>query len=393
MPQPTQANSTTTAALRELRRRLPGGLRFHAETLRLMRTLTWPAIDLGIRLWLAQLFFASGLIKVGNWQTALYLSANEYPVSWLDPVTAAYIGAAIEVIAPIFLALGLMTRYAALPMLILTLVIQFSYRAFDSQLCWVVLLGWCVVHGASTWSLDNLLRRGFADSALPLASTVARASHWIRTQCTPSYLSVVRMWFALALLQPEATQPSFGGGWGGVLKWCDAFRTSEFASLEADPRRAAFDLIIVHLDADVADQQYADCGAPAEKLAADAGFMAMPFSMPCPPAAPTVARVESLVGSWLGLAAPGAKTIFCVPSKSTEAWLAAALLHDKADLMEDLECEFNVEGMLARLPKGQRVRKTAVQYQTSRTLSRKRGPSMCARVARPQLFSKAVCQR
>ena len=176
--------------------------------------------------------------------------------------------------------------------------------------------------------------------------------------------AILKRPFAIALLQPEATQPSFGGGWGGVLKWCDAFRTSEFASLEADPRRAAFDLIIVHLDADVANRKYADCGAPAEKLAADAGFMAMPFFLPCPPAAPTVARVESLVGSWLGLAAPGAKTIFCVPSKSTEAWLAAALLHDKADLMEDLECEFNVEGMLARLPKGQRVRKTAVQYQT-----------------------------
>ena len=203
MPQPNHANSTMVAVLHELRCRLPGGLRFHAEALRLIRTLSWPCIDLGFRLWLAQLFFASGLIKVGNWQTALYLSANEYPVSWLDPVTAAYIGAAIEVIAPVFLALGLMTRYAALPLLILTLVIQFSYRAFDSQLCWAVLFGWYVVHGASTWSLDNLLRRGIADSALPLAPTIARAAHGVRLRCTPMYLNAVRVWFALTLLQRD----------------------------------------------------------------------------------------------------------------------------------------------------------------------------------------------
>jgi hypothetical protein len=169
--------------------------------------------------------------------------------------------------------------------------------------------------------------------------------------------------FTLTLLQPEATQPEFGGGWGGVLKWCDAFRKSGFASLEADPRRAEFDLIIVHLDADVANKTYADYGLSAAQLAADAGLMAMPFALPCPPASGTVARVEALVCSWLGLAVPGAKTAFCIPSKSTEAWLAAALLHEEEALMANIECEDNVEGVLARLPRNQRVRKSATQYQ------------------------------
>ena len=63
---------------------------------------------------------------------------REYPVSWLDPVTAAWLGEAIEIVCPPLLVFGLATRFAALPMLILSLVIQFScaerYRAVV-QLC------------------------------------------------------------------------------------------------------------------------------------------------------------------------------------------------------------------------------------------------------------------
>src|SRR6516225_11185889 len=92
----------------------------HAAWFRLARVTIWPFIDLGIRIWLAQIFFVSGVLKVTNWHTALDLAATEYPVSWMDPVTAAYTGAAIEVICPVFLAAGLMTRYAAVPMLVLS---------------------------------------------------------------------------------------------------------------------------------------------------------------------------------------------------------------------------------------------------------------------------------
>jgi len=79
-----------------------------------MRGLVWPKIELGIRLWLAELFFVSGVLKLTHWQTALDLAANEYPVSWMNPVTAAYTGVSIEVIGGALLAVGFMTRYAAI---------------------------------------------------------------------------------------------------------------------------------------------------------------------------------------------------------------------------------------------------------------------------------------
>jgi DoxX len=90
-------------------------------------------------------------------------------VSWLDPVTAAWLGEAIEIICPPLLLFGLATRFAALPMLLLSLVIQFSYQALDQHLFWAILFGWFVVKGAGPISLDALIGRGIAATALPLA--------------------------------------------------------------------------------------------------------------------------------------------------------------------------------------------------------------------------------
>ena len=189
---------------------------FHAELFRRIGTLGWPILDVFIRIGLAQNFFVSGLLKITNWQAALYLSENEYRVSWMDPVTAAYTGVAIELVCPILLAVGLLSRYAAIPMLILTLVVQFNYNAVDSQLFSAALLGWLIVYGAGAFSLDALLRRGLADSALPLAASAVRAADWVRTHFSPWYLSGVRIWLAAALLigtasmWPHALQPPTG---------------------------------------------------------------------------------------------------------------------------------------------------------------------------------------
>ena len=169
-------------------------------SLRVLRGIVWPKIDLGMRLWLAKIFVVSGLLKISTWQTALYLSAHEYPVNWMNPVTAAYVGVSIELVGGVLLALGLLTRYAALPMLVLTLVIQFSYLPFDNQLFWAALFGWYALFGAGPVSIDFLLRRGLRDSALPLVPHIVRASEWVRSQLGPLYLSALRVWLAIALL-------------------------------------------------------------------------------------------------------------------------------------------------------------------------------------------------
>jgi uncharacterized membrane protein YphA (DoxX/SURF4 family) len=172
---------------------------FAAAALRFAERRAGPVLDLFIRLWLAQTFFVSGVLKAANWDTALLLAEHEYPVSWMDSVTAAYLGAAIELVCPVLLALGLATRFAAIPMLILALVIQLNYQALDAHLFWAALFGWYVVRGAGPLSLDRSLRKGLADSALPLAASILRSLAWVTTRMGPVYQLGLRLWLAAGI--------------------------------------------------------------------------------------------------------------------------------------------------------------------------------------------------
>ena len=120
---------------------------FIARVFRIAEGGVAPIVDLVIRLWLAQIFFVSAIVKIANWDNALNLARYEYPVSWMEPVTAAYLGVSIELIGAILLASGLATRFAALSTLVLSLVIQLNYRSLDTHLFWAVLFGWYVVRG------------------------------------------------------------------------------------------------------------------------------------------------------------------------------------------------------------------------------------------------------
>ena len=186
-------------------------------SVRVLRGLAWPKAELAIRLWLAQIFFVSGVLKLTHWDTALYLAAHEYPVSWASPGTAAVIGVSIEVIGGAFLALGFMTRYAAAAMLALALVAQFAYLPFDNQLFWAALFGWYAVCGAGPASVDSLLRRGLADSALPIIPHVVNFTEVLRSRCGPIYLSAMRIWLGAALLAAALHSGAAHGGFSGAL--------------------------------------------------------------------------------------------------------------------------------------------------------------------------------
>ena len=171
-------------------------IRWASEAVRIAEKTVGPLLDLFIRLWLTGIFWASGMVKLQSWTTALYLSAHEYPVSWLDPVTAAWLGEAIEIVCPPLLVFGLATRFAALPMLILSLVIQFSYQALDQHLFWAILFGWFVVKGAGPISLDALIGRGIAATALPLAGTITRIFEALSRCGDPAIKLLLRCWIA-----------------------------------------------------------------------------------------------------------------------------------------------------------------------------------------------------
>ena len=126
-----------------------------------------PFVDLWTRIALGKAFFVSGMLKLSNWPLALELAQREYPVSWLNPHSAAVLGVAIECGGSILLIAGLLTRPAAFALLILTLVIQFSYFELDVNLFWAALLGWYVFHGAGAFSFDRALAKGSGKAPYP----------------------------------------------------------------------------------------------------------------------------------------------------------------------------------------------------------------------------------
>ncbi len=166
--------------------------------IRFIETVLAPGAGLIQRVTLAHVFFISGLVKLGNWDNALYLAEHEYPVSWLSPAMSATIGVSIELLCPILLALGLMTRLVALPLLILTAVAQTVYQPVNAQVFWIIILGFWIVRGAGADSMDHLLR-GIKNSSLPFAKPLGQLYHFLTDHISPFYMLFIRLWIAAIL--------------------------------------------------------------------------------------------------------------------------------------------------------------------------------------------------
>jgi putative oxidoreductase len=121
--------------------------------------------DLAARLWIARVFFTSGLVKIRDWDSTLYLFQEEYKVPVLPVDVAAVLGTTFELCMPVLLTLGLCSRLAALPLIGMTLVIQFVLGAHNpdydhvEHFMWLFLLTSIVVRGPGPLSLDGVLQR------------------------------------------------------------------------------------------------------------------------------------------------------------------------------------------------------------------------------------------
>ncbi len=85
-----------------------------------------PLAQLAARLYIARVFFYSGLTKIRDWDTTLALFNDEYKVPLLPPELAAYMGTGGELVLPVLLVLGLFGRFAALGLSILNVVAAMS---------------------------------------------------------------------------------------------------------------------------------------------------------------------------------------------------------------------------------------------------------------------------
>jgi putative oxidoreductase len=122
-----------------------------------------PAAAVLARLYVARVFFASGLTKLRDWETTLALFTDEYHVPLLPPEVAALLGTAGELGLPVLLVLGLGGRFAALGLCVVNAVAVVSLSeiapaALQQHMTWGVLLAGLVLLGSGPWALDTWVR-------------------------------------------------------------------------------------------------------------------------------------------------------------------------------------------------------------------------------------------
>jgi putative oxidoreductase len=121
-----------------------------------------PAAQLAARLYVAKVFFWSGLTKLRDWEITVALFTDEYHVPLLPPELAALLGTAGELVLPVLLALGLAGRFSALGLFVVNAVAVISLAeiaepALMLHVFWGSLLLGLLLWGPGKWSLDRLI--------------------------------------------------------------------------------------------------------------------------------------------------------------------------------------------------------------------------------------------
>jgi len=128
-----------------------------------------PLLMLGFRLYVARVFFMSGLTKARDWSSTVALFTDEYHVPLLPPPVAAALGAATELSMPILLALGLGSRLAAGVLFVFNIVAVLSYYdtlvqtgGVKDHILWGTMLLVLTICGPGRIAVDTLLEKRLA---------------------------------------------------------------------------------------------------------------------------------------------------------------------------------------------------------------------------------------
>lgn len=129
-----------------------------------------PLLLLAARLYVSQIFFRAGVLKIADWSSTLALFHDTYKVPLLPPDLAAYAGAAGELVFPVLIVLGLAGRFSAAGLFVVNVMAVASYldlfgfecpAGINSHYYWGSMLLALVVFGPGKISLDEFLLRRF----------------------------------------------------------------------------------------------------------------------------------------------------------------------------------------------------------------------------------------
>ena len=129
------------------------------------------------RLYLANVFFSAGLTKLRDWDSTLFLFEEEYNVPLLPYELAAYLGTFGELVFPLLLALGFLTRFSAIALSVVNLVAVISITdipvaALYLHVIWGVLLLQLAIYGSGLFSVDAVIEKRWPEFLNPHSTGV-----------------------------------------------------------------------------------------------------------------------------------------------------------------------------------------------------------------------------
>ena len=136
---------------------------------RVLNALRWDVFLVVIRFYVGYQFWKAGLIKLGAWDSTLFLFEHEYRVPLLSPYLAAVLGTAGELVFPLMLFVGLAGRLGALGLSVVNVVAVIAYahvifsagfeNTVNDHWLWGAMLLAVMAFGPGKLSLDHLLSR------------------------------------------------------------------------------------------------------------------------------------------------------------------------------------------------------------------------------------------
>jgi putative oxidoreductase len=127
-----------------------------------------PLALLAARFYVAWVFFVSGLTKLRDWDSTLFLFEEEYNVPFIPFELAAYLGTAGEIILPILLVFGVASRFGALSLSFVNVIAVVSLAeiapaALYMHVIWGILMIQIMIFGAGRFSTDYLVETKLVD--------------------------------------------------------------------------------------------------------------------------------------------------------------------------------------------------------------------------------------
>jgi len=190
--------------------------------------------------------------------------------------------------------------------------------------------------------------------------------------------------FILKQLQPEESLPfgPVGTGWVGVYRWCRQ-TVARSGRLRDDILYLAYDVVVLHLDADVAGKRYAD--GRIEDAIQD-----LPCERTCPPPSASTNPLRDVLLRWVGERTVPPQTVLCTPSKTMEAWVLKALFPDDIAVTRGVECWPDAESRLGQQPLEKRTRKGVEDYRARMTDLKNAWPQLASSLTEAERFNSEL---